>query len=227
MNLIDRLFRAAKPAERKASRVGALIAAFSASRPVWPERDFQKLAREGYRRNVIVYACIWFTAKAAADVPLKILRQRGLTSGAASVPRLRAVLERPNPMEDGVGFRQAIVSDYLLGGNAFMERVDVGGMPRELYRWRPDRARIVPGADGLPSAYEFTAGATTRRVAVDLSRDSTSAAVLHWRDYNPADDFYGMSPLDPAAFAVDSHTGAVAWRSSRARSAWHSPGTRP
>src|SRR5260370_4988934 len=140
MKLFDRLFRPAGP-EQKASRVGALVAAFSVGRPVWPERDFQKLAREGYRRNVIVYACVWFAAKAAADVPLKILRNRGLTSGAASVPGLKALLDRPNPIEDGVSLRQAIVSDYLLGGNAFMERVDVGGTPPELQRPRPQPAR--------------------------------------------------------------------------------------
>ncbi|MBV9634179.1 MAG: phage portal protein [Methylobacteriaceae bacterium] len=210
MPLLDRLFRRAAP-EHKASRVGALVAAFSVGRPVWQERDFQKLAREGYRRNVIVYACIWFTAKAAADVPLKILRHRGTTNGAVAVPRLKALLDRPNPIEDGVSFRQAVVSDYLLGGNAFMERVDVDGAPRELYRWRPDRARVVPGPDGLPRAYDFAVGSTTRRVPVDFTRDAAAAAVLHWRDYNPTDDFYGMSPLDPAAFAIDGHTGAAAW----------------
>jgi HK97 family phage portal protein len=210
MAFLDRLLGRAAP-EQKASRVGALVAAFSVGRPVWQERDFQKLAREGYRRNVIVYACVWFTARAVADVPLKILRRRGLTQGAVAVPRLRALLDRPNPVDDGVAFRQAVASDFLLSGNAFMERVDVGESPRELYRWRPDRARVVPGADGLPAAYEFTVGSASRRVAVDPTRDPGGGAVLHWRDYNPTDEFYGMSPLDPAAFAIDSHTGAVAW----------------
>lgn len=211
MAILDRLFGRAPPPEQKASRVGSLVAALSLNRPAWPERDFGQLAREGYRRNVIVYACTWFTAKAVADVPLKIHRHRGLTRGAASVPRLRALLDRPNPVEDGVSFRQAIVSDYLLSGNAFMERVDVDEAPREIYRWRPDRARVVPGPNGLPRAYEFSVGGASRRVAVDFTREPSAAPVLHWRDYNPTDDLYGMSALDPAAFAIDGHTGAVAY----------------
>lgn len=209
MTILSRLF--GKPAvEEKASSVGAMITRWTLGRAVWTQRDFARLAREGYQRNVIVYACVWMTARACADVPLAIMRTKGTTDNVETTdPRLEALLNRPNPLEDGVAWRQGMFSDFLLGANAFAERVDVGGIPRELYRWRPDRTRVVPGPLGFPQAYEFNVGGEVKRVDVDIP--AGNIPVMHWRDYNPTDDFYGMSAIDPAAFAVDSHTGAVAW----------------
>ncbi|OXE37504.1 MAG: phage portal protein [Phenylobacterium zucineum] len=203
MKLWNRLFSS------KASSVGAMVSSWSLGRPIWQQRDFAKLAKEGYQRNVIVYACVWLAAKAAADVPLAIMRRRGQTDGQTTHAALEALLNRPNPMEDGIAWRQAVFSDFLLGANAYIERIDIGGRPRELYRWRPDRVKVVPGPLGFPEAYEFNVSGNARKIEVDIP--AGKVPLLHWRDYNPADDWYGMPALDPAAFAVDSHTGAVAW----------------
>jgi HK97 family phage portal protein len=198
-------------AETKASAVASIIVQRALGLPQWPERNFDQAAKEGYRQNPIVYACVWFIAKAAANIPLAIMRGEG----EVEVPALRALLDRPNPMQDGESFRQAMISDLLLAGECFSERVDVGRAPRELYRWQPGRVAVVPGAQGTPQAYIYKANGAERRLDVDLK--AGKIPVLHIKDYHPTNAWRGMSAVDPAAFSIDVHTNALRWNEALLR----------
>ena len=78
---------------------------------------------------------------------------------------------------------------------------------RELYALRPDRMKVVPGPDGWPQAYEYTVtGATVR-----FAQDAAQPPILHLTLINPLDDYYGLSPLEAAAVAVDTHNAAAKW----------------
>ena len=85
--------------------------------------------------------------------------------------------------------------------------------PRELHALRPDRMKLIPGADGWPEAYEYTVAG--RSVRFDQSaaagrdsgcRRSCTSTLLH-----PLDDHYGLAPLEAAAVAVDTHNAAAKW----------------
>lgn len=225
MSWLDRLFGRPPVAESKASRVGALISLGWVGLPKWPERDYSKLAREGYQRNVIAYACVRKIATAAATVPLLAYRTgRGGRTEEFEASRVLALLERPNPMNpDGAAWRAALFGHLLIAGNAYVERIDAaGGRPVELHLWRPDRVQVIPGPRGYPIGYEYTVNGLKRRVEVDVDRGDL--AVLHLREFHPLDDWYGMPALDPAAFAVDVHTDASRWNSGLLRNAGRPPG---
>ena len=70
--------------------------------------------------------------------------------------RDRALIERPNPRQGGIAFREMLVGHLLVAGNAYVEAVGTGREPRELYALRPDRMRVVPGRDGWPEAYDLS-----------------------------------------------------------------------
>lgn len=197
--------RATPFVERKASAVGALISARVLNLPQWPRRSFEQSAKEGYQQNPVVNACVWKTTRAAAAVPLAIMRGEE----EVDIPELRALLHRPNPAQDGEALRQALLSDLMLAGEFFAERVDLGKRPKELYRWSPAKTAVKPGADGFAAAYVFKIGDKERTVEVDLSKGI--APVLHVRDYHPTDDWRGLPSIDPAAFSIDAHTGALRW----------------
>ena len=82
------------------------------------------------------------------------------------------LLARPNPRQEGAAFLESVCAHLLLAGNAYIEAVMVEGAVRELYALRPDRMRVVPGADGWPEAYDYVIGARlagSSAVAVELS----------------------------------------------------------
>jgi HK97 family phage portal protein len=191
--------------ERKASAVGSLIFQRTLALPQWPERNFEQVAQEGYQQNPIVYACASLTAKVASGIPLAIMRGEG----EVDIPELRALLDRPNPMQDGESFRQAVFSDMMIARECFQERVDVGKKPKELYRWSPGRTAVVPGPEGMPRAYEYKVAGTPRRLDIDVK--AGKIPVLHIKDYHPTNDWRAMSAIDPAAFSIDVHTAALRW----------------
>jgi HK97 family phage portal protein len=103
------------------------------------------------------------------------------------------LLNNPNPLTSRSQFWGAIEMDKKLGGNAYAvaSRVQTGpvrGAIAELWRLRPDRVKVIPKAGGI-EGYEYQAGNT--KVFYPESD------VLHFRERNPLDDYYGMPPLLP------------------------------
>ncbi|MDJ1159036.1 phage portal protein [Chelatococcus sp. SYSU_G07232] len=197
--------RAAAP-DVKASRVAPVMALYAAGRPVWTPRDYAALAREGLKRNAVVHRCVRLVAEAAAFLPLL------LYEGARERDEhpLLALLARPNLRETGAVLLEAVYGHLLVAGNAYLEAVSVDGRPRELYALRPDRVRVVPGADGWPEAYDYAVGAETVRMS-QRAEPGGVPPVLHLKLFNPLDDHYGLAPLEAAAVALDVHNAAGAW----------------
>jgi HK97 family phage portal protein len=192
----------------KASAVGPLIARMMLGQPVWPGRDFEKLAREGYQQNPVVCACIALIAKAVADIPWCMYEGRGAKAKEIEEHEFFDLMQRPNPGQDRAAFLRAFISYYLLTGNAYAERTEEKNLGRmELYAHRPDRMKIIPGEDGTPQAYEYMVNGIKRRFEVD---DARKQPILHLKTFNPTNDWYGQSPLDACAWAIDLHNGGSA-----------------
>ena len=193
------------PPDAKASRAQAAVAFYVGGRAVWTPRDYGALAREGFQKNAVVHRAVRLVAEAAASLPL-VLKAEGRE--LASHPLL-SLLTRPNPREGGQRFLESLYGHLMVSGNAYVEAASVEGSPRELHALRPDRMRVVPGPDGWPAAYEYAVGAQTIRFAV--SAGEAVPPILHLTLFHPADDHYGLSPMEAAATALDIHNAAGAW----------------
>ncbi|MFQ5985301.1 MAG: phage portal protein [Alphaproteobacteria bacterium] len=195
---------------RKASAAGPLIAFGQVGRPVWTPRRYDAFAEEGFRKNVVAYRAITEVAQGAASVPWLLFRGRGAErEGLDDHPLLR-LLVRPNPLQGGAEMFEALYAYKLIAGNSYVEAVGPDGKPpREFYTLRPDRMKVVPGPNGLPTVYEYGVGGRTRRWAVDPV--TGRSPILHIKAFNPLDDWYGMSAIEAAAFAIDQHNAAGAW----------------
>ncbi|GMV62590.1 MAG: hypothetical protein AMXMBFR74_17580 [Parvibaculum sp.] len=191
--------------EAKQSRVAPVIALHMQGRAVWTPRDYAALAEEGYRRNAVAYRCVRLIAEAAASLPWLLYEG---TRELSEHPLL-ALIERPNEGQAGADFFESWYSFLQVAGNAYMELVEVEGAPRELHVLRPDRMKAVPGRAGWPEAYEYSVNG--RVVTIPCG---TQSPVLHMRLFNPVDDYYGMSPLEAAACAIDIHNAAGSWNKS-------------
>ncbi len=198
MGWIDRLLG------RKDSAVGPMISLRRLGRPVWSARNYRAFAREGYTQNVIAYRCIRMLAEGAAAVPLLAYDGKAELS---EHPFLK-VLARPNPWTGGPELIDAAVSYLKISGNAFFEAVELDGEIRELYTLRPDRMRAIAGRRGYPEAWEYSVdGSAKYRFEMDL-RPGEQQPIMHLREFNPLDDWGGMSPVEAAAFSIDVHNSA-------------------
>lgn len=201
MNL--NLFRK-KPVEaidRKESRASAAMV-LTPNQAVWSKRDYAAFAREAYGQNVVAARCISSIAEAIAS--LRLLAYRG-EQELEDHPALN-VLRNPNPKQSGRDFLEEFVSYFLIAGNEYAEGFTVGGEIREVYNLRPDRVSIVPAVDGSVARYEYKVGG--RKVVYDATEDPSP--ILHFKTFNPTDDWYGLSPVESGAYAIDQHNQAMA-----------------
>lgn len=213
--MFNRLRNILRPAEQKSSRTARLIAIESGGRARWTPRDYAALTREGYTKNAIVHRAVRLTAESIGA--LSFILYDGANELTAHP--LLDLLARPNPRQDGASFLESAASHLLLAGNAYIEAVqianDVAGEGaaqtsqnvRELYALRPDRMKVVPGPDGWPQAFDYTVAGSTVR----FDQSAALPPILHLTLFNPLDDYYGLSPLEAAACAVDTHNAAAKW----------------
>jgi Phage portal protein len=200
--MFDRLKTLLSPPEIKSSRTARLVAFESGGRARWSPRDYPSLAREGYLANAIVHRSVRLIVENAAA--LSFLVFEGAQERDAHP--LVQLLTRPNPRQDGAVFFEMLYAHLLLAGNAYIEAVALGAQVRELYALRPDRMKVVPGADGWAESYEYSVGG--RSVRFDQLA-SPVAPILHLTFFHPLDDHYGLAPIEAAAIALDLRNLAV------------------
>lgn len=189
--------------ERKASSTAPLLVASSTHQPLWTPRQYDTLAEEGYQKNVIVYRCVSLISRGLSSVPWQLYQgERRLTTHP-----LLTLLQNPNPQQGLPRFMEALISYLLLAGNAYIEAVFSHEEPFELYLLRPDRTKVVPGISGIPEAYDYTLNGRTLRIPVDPLNGKSR--ILHIRTFHPLHDWYGMSPIEAAAHAIDQHNAVA------------------
>lgn len=201
--------------ETKDLALSNLIAWSNSGYARWSHPDYATMARRGYMSNPIVFRCIRLIAETAAAIPLLIHQtggdSNGHSSGEMDQHPMLDLLVRPNPRQGGKEFREMLIGHLLVSGNAYVERVEVGGQPRELHGLRPDRVKLVCDSNGWVEAYEYAIGETRRMhpVAAD-----GSCNVLHLSLFHPLDDCLGFPPLQAALMALDVHNAASQWNKS-------------
>lgn len=199
--------------EEKASATAPLLIQMGPRQPRFTPRQYDQLAAEGYQKNVIAYRCIRLISQNAAAIPWTVSEGRGENRVRLLDHPLLTLLRQPNPMQGGSELFEALYGFYLIAGNAYLECIAPGGAsPRELWTLRPDRMRVIPGKQGLPEAYRYQVGGQS----VDFRADPLTgqADVLHVKAFHPLDDWYGMSPMEAAAFSIDQHNDAAKWNAS-------------
>ena len=190
--------------EEKASAAGPLVAYAGSGRVAWSPRDTASLTRAGFVGNPVGFRAVKLIAEAAAALPLVCQDD---VQRYDRHPML-GLLAQPNAGQGRAELLEALYGHVLLTGDGYLEAVaGSGAWPTELHVLRSDRMRVVPGADGWPEAYDYVVGGRRHRFAV---QDGLSP-VCHIRAFHPQDDHYGLSPMQPAAQALDVHNAASGW----------------
>ena len=186
---------------------------YHAGQPVWSGRNYHRFAEEAYRKNVIAHSAIQLIAKGAASVPLLVREHVGMHEETRFVDPshpLWRLLQHPAPLTHGKSFFEQLYNYRLIAGNVYVLAVSpLGEAPLELHLLRPDRVSVIAGKGGVPAAYRYQVGDNVTDYPVD--RITGASRVLHIKDFNPTDDWYGLSPVESAAYSIDQHNQSSAW----------------
>ncbi len=223
--VVDRVWHATRSRglETRASKAGRLISLTFANRAVWTPKRYDKLAEESYTKNAVAFRAISEIAKCAGSVPFLLFRVSGKKRIEILDHPLLNLLNRPNPMQGRAAFLNSVVGFFLIAGNSYIESVGVKTRPpTELWPKRPDRMTVKAGNFGMPAAYIYTvAGETVEWKVISTRRQIRrpevpgASAILHLKSFHPLNDWYGMSPVEAAAFSIDQHNEAGRWNMAR------------
>ncbi|XP_073999785.1 uncharacterized protein RF_0471-like [Rhodnius prolixus] len=194
---------------RKAHKYSALQLIME---PSWSERSYASFAEEGYVKNVIAFRAINMIANAASSVPFILYRLTDQGKSQLKVHPLLKLLYSPSPITSKSEFIEGIVTYRLISGNAYVLMIEPKNNrkpPTELYLLRPDRVEIVPGRNNVPYTYRDTVNNNSYDFKVN--KLTGRSAVLHLKTFNPLSDWYGLSPIEAAAYSIDQHNQAGAW----------------
>lgn len=182
--------------------------------PVWMDRSYSQFAQEAYIRNVVAFRAIGLVSQAASSVPMYLVQQNA-RGGRRELPGHAAIrlLRRPNPQQGYAEFFEALYKYRLISGNAFVQAAGPKDhAPVELYLLRPDRVGVIAGKAAMPAGYRYTVGEVSKDFPVD--RITGRSQVLHLKTFHPMSDWYGLSPVEAAAYSIDQHNQSSAWNQS-------------
>lgn len=177
---------------------------YSIGTPVWTPRRYDRMAEEAYMRNVVAFRSVSMIAEAAASVNWRVMNGE---NSAVEHPAL-GLIKNPNPVFDASSLIESMVSHRLISGNAYLLATG-DKMPLELHLLRPDSVQVIAGDSMMPKAYRYNHSKGYTDIAVD--RITGASRMLHWKKFHPLDAWYGMSPVEAAAYSIDQHNQAGEW----------------
>lgn len=179
------------------------------SKPKWTARNYTKFADEAYSKNVIAHRAISLIAKSVSTIKWELSAD---SETIAQHPILK-LLSNPNPNENGGALIESLISYRQISGNAFILAVkNSDGEVREIHNLRPDRVSILTDKNGFVSAYGYSNG--DREIKYPVDKLTGRSQILHFKNFNPLNDHFGLSAVEPAAYSIDQHNNAARWNQS-------------
>lgn len=209
---LGRLFRKDDP-----SRV--LIATTNSGPVAHMPKDYASFSEQGFTKCVIVFKSVSLVSGSAGSIRWTLYRKargpNGKRTEVADHPFLD-LMKRPNPMQGGKAFMEAVHAYRLLSGNSYIsaDGPKKGMMAdiRELWTVRPDRMEIRVGPRGYPAAFIYKLNG--RQIEYPVDQTTLKSTILHLKTFNPTNDWYGLSPVEPGAYGIDQHNAANKWNLS-------------
>jgi len=209
MSIFSRLFGSSAPVahatEEKSSRAYTVHMTGHA-KVEWSKREYQAFSTEAYRQNVVAFQAVNKIASAVSAIEWEVW------DGDKTLLEhpLYDLLRRPNPGQSGRDWWKMRVCYLLLSGNNYDEIIEGEGRSiSQMWALRPDRMSIVKSSTGLPGGFIYGEG--SQKISFTADPITGESEILHTKLFNPLDDWYGLSPVEAAAYAVDQHNLTMKW----------------
>jgi len=207
-----------KPIEKKENPIGSAIINLTHGTPIWTSKDYISISQEGYIDNPYAHACVDVIAKSCAGIDL-MLYQKDSKGNKKIITKheLLDLINKPNPKQSKYMFIKELVSFYLIADNAYTTYTLANKKPKEIYNLRPDRIHIKGGNQyNLVDYYTYYTG----QDSIDLEPQS----IMHLKDFNPLEDYEGLTPMRSAAKSIDQNNACRAWNTALLQNGANQPG---
>ena len=153
-----------------------------------------------YAQNVIAYRCIQVISRGVGSIPWVLYNKEV----ELEEHPLLTLLKFPNIKQANASFREELISNLLIHGNAYILKLyNDQGFLEELNLLHPQHTKVVKGESFIPKAYEYKANGKAYNFPIDPQNGSCD--VLHIKFFNPHDHWYGLSPLKASESAIEQH----------------------
>lgn len=198
---------AGKPGEKRETPVASqILAIYGMGRALWSSRDYATLTDAGYKNVAAVFGSIHLVTGGAAGIDWKVEKRTGKGKWERDDESdLWKILWKPNSREGKRRFIANALGYKLLAGNSYLWKSAIGSLPpQELWTLRPDRMEILTGnAKNLIAGYGYNTTGQPRTFKPE--------EILHIKEFNPTDDFYGLSRLEVGAKNIDIFNWSKEW----------------
>lgn len=187
--------------EQKELTPMSVLPVWKSNKAVWKDWTTDNAVRHGYKASTWVYSCISRISKTAASVPWKVYKETD--EGLEEIPNhpLEQLLKRPNPYMSGGDIMERLVSHLYLGGNTILSKVRANNIVAELWPLSPDLVSPIPTNNQFISGYEYKINGQTHFIE--------ASEIVHVMFVDPANPYWGLSPLQAVARVVDTDTELV------------------
>ena len=183
----------------------------SAGKATWMKREYTEFAKEAYCKNVVAHRSISLIAKAASSITWQA--ENRLTNENYDSHPIITLINKPNSLTSGIEFFESLISYILIAGNSFcVITKNSQSKPIELHLLRPDRVSIITDEKAYPVAYRHKIGSLQEDYMIDNVTGKSD--IIHFKNFHPLDDLYGLSPVEAAAYSIDQHNMAASWNQS-------------
>jgi HK97 family phage portal protein len=168
-------------------------------------RNYKNYADQGYAANDSVFKCCQYILTNGAAIPPVLYTDASKETEIKSHPLLDK-LAQPNPEQDGVTFREAILGWYLIAGNAFIYTIRKGtaGPPDEMWVLDPNKVHPLPSATQGIIGYKYDDFEAGNNIIPAVN-------IMHLKTWNPKDPIFGLSAVEVAALMIDQQNATRKW----------------
>ena len=182
---------------------------FDNNKAVWSPRSYENFATEAYSKNVIAFRAINMIASSCSSVDWQVKKQGEILNESY----LLNILNCPSPNISGKELIENFISHLLISGNAYLLKIhDNQGNLAELHNLKPSNIKIICNKNGNIDGYLYKIN--NKEFFYKYDNISGQSDILHLKYFNPLNDYYGMSPIEAASFAIDQHNQAAIWNQS-------------
>ena len=193
MNVYDRMrfgFRVLFRGEKALQ--ATVVRGWDEGKPAYPEVSFETMAKQGYRKNELIFACIAKTASSASQVALRVYDKKS----EQELPEhpLRQLIQAPNSEMAEYDFWSANVIYEDLAGVAYWEKErSAAGRVVGLWPLRPDWVSPVRSSKDFISHYLYKIPGTNNEIPIPKED------ILAFKNFDPLNLYRGWPPVAVAA----------------------------